>query len=864
MPSRFSIRVCRTVGIALLFTWSIGLMGPSAEAQPPPDSALPGPRLFTVVPAGGKAGTTLEVAFTGTDIEEPETLRFSHPGIKSEPIIPPEPPVDPKKPPPPQPKGKKPVVVTKFKVTIPADAPLGLQDVRLVNQWGVSNARAFVVGDLPEVQEKEPNNDVAEAQRIDLNCTVNGSMASPTDVDYYVFAGKKGQRVVVSCLASSIDSRFHAAVELYDAKDRLLALNHNYDHRDALTDCVLPADGDYAVRVFEFTHTQGSAEHYYRLTVSTAPWIDAVFPCVVEPGKATPVTVYGRNLPGGQPDPTAVVEDRVLEKMTLTVTAPSDLGRLFYSGRLDPKAANLTGFELRVRNDVGASNPFLLTFAKAPVVLDNGANDTPESAQAINLPCEIAGVVEKRRDRDWYSFTAKKGDIFQIEALSDRLGAQAFVYFALRNADLKQDVYESPPDYTEQQTPKFYGRSEDPAPYRFVVPADGKYLLQVGSRLADALAGPRHYYRVRIAPEAPDFTLAVMPSAETRPDGTTLQQGGQQSFTVLASRRDGFFGDIQLSVDGLPAGVTCTPQTLGTGARQAELVLSAAAGAAPTIAELRVKGTATVRGQKVEREARPAGIVWPMPPGSNQPLLTRLDRALVLAVRPGAPYSLATALDKPAVVQGDKAILTVKLTRLWPDFKTPLAVQARIAELPPGLTLNNNQPITIAPDKAEGTLPVVVGPNVAPGTYNLVLRTSSAIPYNKDPMAKQKQPANVVQPSAPATLIVLPKAVATLALTNAAPTVKVGGQAEVALKTTRLFNYEGELKVQVVLPPAVKGVSVDETTIPAGKDEAKLVLRAAPDAAPGNRADLIVRVTGTVNGNVPVVQELKISVNVVK
>ena len=55
--------------------------------------------------------------------------------------------------------------MTKFKVTIPADAPLGIHDVRLVNKWGVSNARAFVVGDLPEVLEKEPNNDVDEAQR---------------------------------------------------------------------------------------------------------------------------------------------------------------------------------------------------------------------------------------------------------------------------------------------------------------------------------------------------------------------------------------------------------------------------------------------------------------------------------------------------------------------------------------------------------------------------------------------------------------------------------------------------------------------------------------------------------------------------
>jgi hypothetical protein len=55
-------------------------------------SLLPNPRLFSVTPGGGKAGTTLEVGFAGTDLEEPQAMIFSHPGIKAEAIIPPEPP----------------------------------------------------------------------------------------------------------------------------------------------------------------------------------------------------------------------------------------------------------------------------------------------------------------------------------------------------------------------------------------------------------------------------------------------------------------------------------------------------------------------------------------------------------------------------------------------------------------------------------------------------------------------------------------------------------------------------------------------------------------------------------------------------
>jgi len=123
----------------------LSLQGKATAQMPLQDSNLPSPRLLTVMPMGAKVGTTVEMTFTGTDLEEPQELHFSAPGIKAEPILPPPPPApDPKKPapnpaPPPPP-------VTKFKVTIPADAPLGIQDVRLVNKWGISNPRAFVVG----------------------------------------------------------------------------------------------------------------------------------------------------------------------------------------------------------------------------------------------------------------------------------------------------------------------------------------------------------------------------------------------------------------------------------------------------------------------------------------------------------------------------------------------------------------------------------------------------------------------------------------------------------------------------------------------------------------------------------------------
>src|SRR5437870_3072567 len=206
MKTRYMRRACSLPksNLGLLIGWlTVLAYAGMARGQPPGGNNLPNPRLLTLTPCGAKAGTTVEVVFTGTDLEEPQTLLFSHPGIKAEPIIPPPPPApkpDPKKPAPkPDPKQPtpKPAPIAKFKVTISADVPVGIYDARLIGQWGISNPRAFIVGDLNEVAEKEPNNDVEQAQRVEVNSTINGAIAAPTDVDFFVFTGKKDQRILV-------------------------------------------------------------------------------------------------------------------------------------------------------------------------------------------------------------------------------------------------------------------------------------------------------------------------------------------------------------------------------------------------------------------------------------------------------------------------------------------------------------------------------------------------------------------------------------------------------------------------------------------------------------------------------------------
>jgi hypothetical protein len=81
---------------------------------------LPSARLLTIFPAGGKAGSTVEVTVTGRDLDESKRIWASHPGISA--VL------------------KSP---NTFTVRIGADVPPGTYDLCVIGKFGVSNPRAF-------------------------------------------------------------------------------------------------------------------------------------------------------------------------------------------------------------------------------------------------------------------------------------------------------------------------------------------------------------------------------------------------------------------------------------------------------------------------------------------------------------------------------------------------------------------------------------------------------------------------------------------------------------------------------------------------------------------------------------------------
>ena len=103
------------------------------------------------------------------------------------------------------------------KLTIAPDVAIGVYPVRVQTDDGLSNPFLFAVGQLPQVSEKEDNSTFEAAQALPALPLVVEGQAAGNDVDYFRFAGKKGQLVVVDAQCARIGSGVDPSIRLTTA-----------------------------------------------------------------------------------------------------------------------------------------------------------------------------------------------------------------------------------------------------------------------------------------------------------------------------------------------------------------------------------------------------------------------------------------------------------------------------------------------------------------------------------------------------------------------------------------------------------------------------------------------------------------------
>ena len=667
--------------------------------QPDAFSQLPVPQLKWVFPLGAKQGTAAEVEVGGNNLDDTAKLYFSHAGITAQLLT--------------DGKDKKP----RFKISVAPTVPVGDYDVRAIGKFGISNPRVFVVSDYAEALEREPNNVLTNATPVALNTTVNGRISPSEDVDWFVFPAKKGQRVLIECRAWRVDSRLDGFLWLYDATGKQLVASQDEDirdqKRDPFIDFDVPADGDYFVKLTDFTYN-GNDEHFYRLSISTLPYIDFIQPTGAKPGTTTPITIYGRNLPGGEKTD-LLVKGRPLQKIVQQISVPGDdesVTSLRVNDLGRPAASQLSGMEVRVKTDAGSSNDKLLVFSRVAEVLETEPNNTTNQAQRLTVPCAVSGNFNPIGDVDSFVFAAKKSEKFSIEVFGERMDSPVDPDMEILRAD--GNVLANPQDLNENIGQiRFTSNSRDIV-HTFTAPSDGDFTLRLEHLYRQRQGGPQYFYRLEIQRDPqPDFRLVCQPTHDIRIDSHVVYQGGRERLDILVWRLHGLDEPIIVEARNLPKGVTAEPFVIGKGVKWGTLVITAAPDAPLGEGEIEIVGTSEVAGQKLTRKGRGGVIVWDT---VNTPAISRMTRSIVLAVREKAAFAITASPAEVTVSKGDPINLTLTAKRR-DDMPNAIQLNGAGIQLPPGMEIpvksiakgESEQKLTIATDKMkEGTYSFLV------------------------------------------------------------------------------------------------------------------------------------------------------------
>jgi hypothetical protein len=78
--------------------------------------------------------------------------------------------------------------------------------------------------------------------------------------------------------------------------------------------------------------------------------------------------------------------------------------------------------------------------------------------------------------------------------------------------------------------------------------------------------------------------------------------------------------------------------------------------------------------------------------------------------------------------------------------------------------------------------------------------------------------------------------------------IKRGAAVPVKVTVTRKNNFAGVMKLSLVLPEGVAGLTADPVDVAADQAEGTLTITAAADAPLGDLANVVIRATGDFNG----------------
>ena len=298
----------------------------------------------------------------------------------------------------------------------------------------------------------EPNNSPDKAGAITINTVINGEINGGADVDCFSLEGKRGQRLFLDLKAERIESRLDATIRILTPAGTELAESRDVFRSRPVSGC--DAAGRRPLR------DQGARRDLRRVTRPFLSLDGSRRPTSGRDSARGDRARLARELDADRPRagcrrhsssrrsrPRAACSSDWLfptpfETRPCWLHEPHRAGAKFRSARRPWRLRRGVDFshvrDKPVRSKLPVvSNSMFVGTASDPVVLEQEPNDDEAHAQLVRPPCDITGTFAPRGDNDLFRFEGKKGEIWWVEALAERIGSMADPAFLIQKVGAK-------------------------------------------------------------------------------------------------------------------------------------------------------------------------------------------------------------------------------------------------------------------------------------------------------------------------------------------------------------------------------------------------------------------------------------------
>ena len=273
---------------------------------------------------------------------------------------------------------------------------------------------------------------------------------------------------------------------------------------------VAPDDSTYLLGVQDHVFG-GGGDYAYRLRIRSGPYLVTATPASGQAAVASTFTLFGFNLPRGEPS-VWQLGDATLQQQRVQIYLP-DIDSEAVCRCAGPQPSyGLASYLFQMTGGEHRSNLLPLGLAQHPVIVEQAVNDLPEQAEMISPPCEYAGRFYPHNDQDWVAFPARKGQTFQLQLLSHRLGfttdPEIYLQRVVTGSDgqtrvtqvAAQDDLQFDPNRFRQGLPRAFDLSHRDPDVRFTADVDGVYRVGLRDLYSGTQDDPRLVYRLVVSP----------------------------------------------------------------------------------------------------------------------------------------------------------------------------------------------------------------------------------------------------------------------------------------------------------------------------------------------------------------------------